>query len=157
MKKLSIKISFYLTKKDAKDFDRNLVSSIFNIVPTQTCQPTMSKGKIHCENIEETEKEMLITIIRSDTSPYKYLKHAFWLVETPELRTFDEAIKNFKDTIQGKEKEIVQVCKELNLDATLVITLYGDLNDAPHISFSTEDISLFSTLGIAINFNFESK
>lgn len=40
---------FILTKKDSTDFDRNVVSRRLGIIPTKTCPPTVSPGKLLSE------------------------------------------------------------------------------------------------------------
>ena len=40
---------FTLTKKDSADFDRDGVSRRLGIIPTKTCPPTVSPGKLLSE------------------------------------------------------------------------------------------------------------
>ena len=150
------KLDCVLTKKDDSDFDRDSISSILNICPTETNPPVLSKGKMFCRNIQEASKELKgITIIHSYEPPYKFIKNANWRFEIPKCSNMDEALSRLKATLNGRENNFVDLCNQNNLHAELIITVYLKNGEVPNIYLSDDYISFFSALKVDICFNFQ--
>ena len=93
-----IKVEFCLIKKNEFDFDRESVSRMLGIIPTSSCPPKISKGKVCVDNSEETEKHLKgMTIIKSTQKPYKMIIHANWCVEfSVECYSLETALDKLK-------------------------------------------------------------
>lgn len=63
---------FILTKKDSTDFDRDGVSRRLGLIPTKTCPPTVSPGKLLSEiDPAEFQREYFgLTVLPAAAPPY---------------------------------------------------------------------------------------
>ena len=84
---------FTLTKKDSADFDRDGVSRRLGLIPTKSCPPTVSPGKLLSEiDPAEFQREYFgLTVLPAAAPPYAIIKNAFWCLELPRMHSWDVA------------------------------------------------------------------
>ena len=154
----SIRLVFILTKNDITDFDRTAVSQRLRIIPTKTCAPALSKGKVSLNaDINEVESELSgLTILRSESCPYQMIKHAYWSIELPQIECWglDKPLQQIEQILLGKESEIQQLSQEYNLRADLIVRVFAKSNNMPELIIPHSGISFFSSLGTSISFDF---
>lgn len=97
---------FILTKKDSTDFDRNVVSRRLGIIPTKTCPPTVSPGKLLSEiDPAEFQREYSgLTVLPAAAPPYTIIKNAFWCLELPRMHSWDVAdpLHRLEELLKGR-------------------------------------------------------
>ena len=145
---------FILTKKDSTDFDRNVVSRRLGIIPTKTCPPTVSPGKLLSE-IDPTEFQWEysgLTVLPADAPPYTIIKNAFWSLELPRMHSWDVAdpLHRLEELLKGREEEVTLLCKEYDLTAELILRVYAESNDLPVVALPSESVSFWSKMGAGI-------
>ena len=158
LKKASFKIIFDLIKSDIQDFDRAEVTKRLNIKPTENDEPKLSKGKVNCDNIKEANKEFVgFTILDGDAPPYKMIKHAFWTLELPKVYSLSvqEPINNLINLLSGKEKELVEICKEFALFARVIICINSNPDALPVLELPAYIISFFALINADVDFNLQ--
>lgn len=148
---------FILTKKDSTDFDRNVVSRRLGIIPTKTCPPTVSPGKLLSE-IDPTEFQWEysgLTVLPADAPPYTIIKNAFWSLELPRMHSWDVAdpLHRLEELLEGREKEVALLCKEYDLTAELILRVYAESNDLPVMALPSESVSFWSKMGAGMQFD----
>lgn len=130
---------FTLTKKDSTDFDRDGVSRQLGLIPTKTCPPTVSPGKLLSEiDPAEFQREYFgLTVLPAAAPPYTIIKNAFWCLELPRMHSWDVAdpLHRLEELLKGREKEVTLLCKEYDLTAELILRVYAESNDLPVIAF----------------------
>lgn len=150
------KIVFSLVKADVDDFERETLSKILNLIPTETSPPTLSKGRLYCNNVADAQKELSgITVLVSDEQPYKMIKNAFWRIELPKVKSFciEEPLEELKQIVLGKEEMIVKLCQDYNLFVDLAVNIYANSNNTPVMSLSAEDIFVLARIKASIHFD----
>ena len=152
-----IKVEFCLIKKNEFDFDRESVSRMLGIIPTSSCPPKISKGKVCVDNSEETEKHLKgMTIIKSTQKPYKMIIHANWCVEfSVECYSLETALDKLKKILHKKENLLVNLCREQDLFVDLIFRIYTSPDNIPELSLSEEDISYVNSMGASISFDLQ--
>lgn len=149
---------FLLTKNDSHDFNRDFVTQRLCIIPSETCAPALSKGTINCTtNIYDVEKELSgITILPATSPPYQVLKHANWSIELPKIESWnlDEPLHQLEQILHGKESEILQICKEYNLSADLIVRVFAESNNMPELTIPSSSVSFWASMGVSIGFDF---
>ena len=145
---------FILTKKDSTDFDRNVVSRRLGIIPTKTCPPTVSPGKLLSEiDPAEFQREYSgLTVLPAAAPPYTIIKNAFWCLELPRMHSWDVAapLHRLEELLKGRGKEVALLCKEYELTAELILRVYAESNDLPVMALSSESVSFWSKMGAGI-------
>lgn len=148
---------FILTKKDSTDFDRNVVSRRLGIIPTKTCPPTVSPGKLLSEiDPAEFQREYSgLTVLPAAAPPYTIIKNAFWCLELPRMHSWDVAdpLHRLEELLKGREEEVTLLCKEYDLTAELILRVYAESNDLPVIALPSESVSFWSKMGAGMQFN----
>ena len=153
-----IQLIFTLTKKDSLDFDRTKVSEILDLSPTYTEPPRVSDGTMFFDltDLDNIRNELSgLTIIPSQEPPYKYIINACWSIETIKEGSFDleSVLKRFERKIQGKEKEICEICREYNLTLGLTIRIFSESNNLPTLCISNDSILFWASIGANIDFD----
>ena len=145
---------FILTKKDSTDFDRNVVSRRLGIIPTKTCPPTVSPGKLLSEiDPAEFQREYSgLTVLPAAAPPYTIIKNAFWCLELPRMHSWDIAapLHRLEELLKGREEEVTLLCKEYDLTAELILRVYAESNDLPVVALPSESVSFWSKMGAGI-------
>lgn len=145
---------FILTKKDSTDFDRNVVSRRLGIIPTKTCPPTVSPGKLLSEiDPAEFQREYSgLTVLPAAAPPYTIIKNAFWCLELPRMHSWDVAdpLHRLEELLKGREEEVTLLCKEYALTAELILRVYAESNDLPVVALPSESVSFWSKMGAGI-------
>lgn len=145
---------FILTKKDSTDFDRNVVSRWLGIIPTKTCPPTVSPGKLLSEiDPAEFQREYSgLTVLPAAAPPYTIIKNAFWCLELPRMHSWDVAdpLHRLEELLKGREEEVTLLCKEYDLTAELILRVYAESNDLPVVALPSESVSFWSKMGAGI-------
>lgn len=145
---------FILTKKDSADFDRNVVSRRLGIIPTKTCPPTVSPGKLLSEiDPAEFQREYSgLTVLPAAAPPYAMVKNACWCLELPRMHSWDVAapLHRLEELLKGREEEVARLCKEYDLTAELILRVYAESNDLPVIALPSESVSFWSKMGAGI-------
>ena len=145
---------FILTKKDSTDFDRNVVSRRLGIIPTKTCPPTVSPGKLLSEiDPAEFQREYSgLTVLPAAAPPYTIIKNAFWCLELPRMHSWDVAdpLHRLEELLKGREEEVTLLCKEYDLTAELILRVYAESNDLPVMALPSESVSFWSKMGAGI-------
>lgn len=145
---------FILTKKDSTDFDRNVVSRRLGIIPTKTCPPTVSPGKLLSEiDPAEFQREYSgLTVLPPAAPPYTIIKNAFWCLELPRMHSWDVAdpLHRLEELLKGREEEVTLLCKEYDLTAELILRVYAESNDLPVVALPSESVSFWSKMGAGI-------
>ena len=145
---------FILTKKDSTDFDRNVVSRRLGIIPTKTCPPTVSPGKLLSEIAPaEFQREYSgLTVLPAAAPPYTIIKNAFWCLELPRMHSWDVAdpLHRLEELLKGREEEVTLLCKEYDLTAELILRVYAESNDLPVVALPSESVSFWSKMGAGI-------
>ena len=145
---------FILTKKDSTDFDRNVVSRRLGIIPTKTCPPTVSPGKLLSEiDPAEFQREYSgLTVLPAAAPPYTIIKNAFWCLELPRMHSWDVAdqLHRLEELLKGREEEVTLLCKEYDLTAELILRVYAESNDLPVVALPSESVSFWSKMGAGI-------
>ena len=145
---------FILTKKDSTDFDRNVVSRRLGIIPTKTCPPTVSPGKLLSEiDPAECQREYSgLTVLPAAAPPYTIIKNAFWCLELPRMHSWDVAdpLHRLEELLKGREEEVTLLCKEYDLTAELILRVYAESNDLPVVALPSESVSFWSKMGAGI-------
>ena len=138
---------FTLTKKDSADFDRDGVSRRLGLIPTKSCPPTVSPGKLLSEiDPAEFQREYFgLTVLPTAAPPYAIIKNAFWCLELP-LHRLEELLK-------GRGKEVALLCKEYDLTAELILRVYAESNDLPVMALPSESVSFWSKMGAGMQFD----
>ena len=153
-----MKLIFILAKNDGTDFDRDAVTHRLCIMPSETTAPTLSKGRLNCdEDICEIERELSgITILPAPSPPYQMIKHAYWSVETPqnECWELEESLRQMEQILLGKESEVLHVCKEYNLSADLIIRIFAESNNMPKLTIPNSSVSFWASMGVSLGFDF---
>ena len=153
-----MKLIFILTKNDSTDFDRDAVTQCLCIMPSETTAPTLSKGRLNCdEDICEIERELSgITILPAPSPPYQMIKHAYWSIETPqnECWELEESLQQMEQILLGKESEVLHVCKEYNLSADLIIRIFAESNNMPTLTIPNSSVSFWASMGVSLGFDF---
>ena len=153
-----MKLIFILTKNDSTDFDRDAVTQCLCIMPSEATAPTLSKGRLNCdEDICEIERELSgITILPAPSPPYQMIKHAYWSVETPqnECWELEESLQQMEQILLGKESEVLHVCKEYNLSADLIIRIFAESNNMPKLTIPNSSVSFWASMGVSLGFDF---
>ena len=148
---------FILTKKDSTDFDRNVVSRRLGIIPTKTCPPTVSPGKLLSEiDPAEFQREYFgFTVLPADAPPYTIIKNAFWCLELPRMHSWDVAapLHRLEELLKGRGKEVALLCKEYDLTAELILRVYAESNDLPVMALPSESVSFWSKMGAGMQFD----
>ena len=145
---------FILTKKDSTDFDRYVVSRRLGIIPTKTCPPTVSPGKLLSEiDPAEFQREYSgLTVLPAAAPPYTIIKNAFWCLELPRMHSWDVAdpLHRLEELLKGREEEVTLLCKEYDLTAELILRVYAESNDLPVVALPSESVSFWSKMGAGI-------
>ena len=145
---------FILTKKDSTDFDRDVVSRRLGIIPTKTCPPTVSPGKLLSEiDPAEFQREYSgLTVLPAAAPPYTIIKNAFWCLELPRMHSWDVAdpLHRLEELLKGREEEVTLLCKEYDLTAELILRVYAESNDLPVVALPSESVSFWSKMGAGI-------
>ena len=145
---------FILTKKDSTDFDRNVVSRRLGIIPTKTCPPTVSPGKLLSEiDPAEFQREYSgLTVLPAAAPPYTIIKNAFWCLELPRMHSWDvvDPLHRLEELLKGREEEVTLLCKEYDLTAELILRVYAESNDLPVVALPSESVSFWSKMGAGI-------
>ena len=145
---------FILTKKDSTDFDRNVVSRRLGIIPTKTCPPTVSPGKLLSEiDPAEFQREYSgLTVLPAAAPSYTIIKNAFWCLELPRMHSWDVAdpLHRLEELLKGREEEVTLLCKEYDLTAELILRVYAESNDLPVVALPSESVSFWSKMGAGI-------
>lgn len=145
---------FILTKKDSTDFDHNVVSRRLGIIPTKTCPPTVSPGKLLSEiDPAEFQREYSgLTVLPAAAPPYTIIKNAFWCLELPRMHSWDIAapLHRLEELLKGREEEVALLCKEYDLTAELILRVYAESNDLPVVALPSESVSFWSKMGAGI-------
>lgn len=145
---------FILTKKDSTDFDHNVVSRRLGIIPTKTCPPTVSPGKLLSEiDPAEFQREYSgLTVLPAAAPPYTIIKNAFWCLELPRMHSWDVAdpLHRLEELLKGREEEVTLLCKEYDLTAELILRVYAESNDLPVVALPSESVSFWSKMGAGI-------
>ena len=145
---------FILTKKDSTDFDHNVVSRRLGIIPTKTCPPTVSPGKLLSEiDPAEFQREYSgLTVLPAAAPPYTIIKNAFWCLELPRMHSWDIAapLHRLEELLKGREEEVALLCKEYDLTAELILRVYAESNDLPVMALPSESVSFWSKMGAGI-------
>lgn len=153
-----IRLIFFLTKNDSTDFDRDGVTQRLHIMPTKSCSPTYSKGRLCCDaDICEIEGELSgLTILPAPSSSYQILKHAYWSIELPKIECWglDEPLQQLEQILLGRESEVLHVCEEYNLSADLIIRVFAESNHMPELAISSSSVSFWASMGASIGFDF---
>ena len=153
-----MKLIFILTKNDSTDFDRDAVTRRLCIMPSEATAPTLSKGRLNCdEDICENERELSgITILPASSPPYQMLKHAYWSVELPKIECWEleEPLQQLEQILLGKESEVLHVCKEYNLSADLIIRVFAESNNMPELTIPSSSVSFWASMGVSFDFDF---
>ena len=148
---------FILTKKDSTDFDRNVVSRRLGIIPTKTCPPTVSPGKLLSEiDPAEFQREYSgLTVLPAAAPPYTIIKNAFWCLELPRMHSWDVAdpLHRLEELLKGREEEVTLLCKEYDLTAELILRVYAESNDLPVVALPSESVSFWSKMGAGMQFD----
>lgn len=148
---------FILTKKDSTDFDHNVVSRRLGIIPTKSCPPTVSPGKLLSEiDPAEFQREYFgLTVLPAAAPPYTIIKNAFWCLELPRMHSWDVAdpLHRLEELLKGREKEVTLLCKEYDLTAELILRVYAESNDLPVIALPSESVSFWSKMGAGMQFD----
>ena len=148
---------FILTKKDSTDFDHNVVSRRLGIIPTKSCPPTVSPGKLLSEiDPAEFQREYFgLTVLPADAPPYTIIKNAFWCLELPRMHSWDVAapLHRLEELLKGREKEVALLCKEYDLTAELILRVYAESNDLPVMALPSESVSFWSKMGAGMQFD----
>ena len=149
--------AFILTKKDSTDFDRNGVSRRLGIIPTKTCPPTVSPGKLLSEiDPAEFQREYSgLTVLPAAAPPYTIIKNAFWCLELPRVHSWDIAapLHRLEELLKGREEEVTLLCKEYDLTAELILRVYAESNDLPVMALPSESVSFWSKMGAGMQFD----
>lgn len=145
---------FILTKKDSTDFDHNVVSRRLGIIPTKSCPPTVSPGKLLSEiDPAEFQREYSgLTVLPAAAPPYTIIKNAFWCLELPRMHSWDIAapLHRLEELLKGREEEVTLLCKEYDLTAELILRVYAESNDLPVVALPSESVSFWSKMGAGI-------
>lgn len=152
------KIEFCLIKNDGVDFDRDEVSNRLGISPTETAPPTLSRGRLYCDDLATAKEELRgLTILSSDAPPYEFLKNAFWCVElnTGEGRSICEPLKELESLIAGSVDEIPKVCSDFGLFAEVILRIYCESNELPEMELPADVLSFFANIGASISFDLQ--
>lgn len=153
-----IRLIFTLTKNDSNDFDRDDVTRRLGITPSKTSEPIVSKGKIFCESdIHEVECELPgITILPTEKLPYQMLLHAHWSVELPKIKCWElsEPLEQLEKLFMGKELDVLNVCKEYNLSADMIVRVFAESNNMPELRVDYSSLSFWASMGVSLNFDF---
>lgn len=148
---------FTLTKKDSVDFDRDGVSRRLGLIPTKTCPPTVSPGKLLSEiDPAEFQREYFgLTVLPAAAPPYAIIKNAFWCLELPRMHSWDVAdpLHRLEELLKGREKEVALLCKEYDLTAELILRVYAESNDLPVMALPSESVSFWSKMGAGMQFD----
>lgn len=156
--KPQIRLVFSLTKRDMEDFDRDSVTELFHITPTESLPPALSQSRIiHMPNPEIASKELIgISILPSSAPPYQMLKHACWSVRFPKVERWDlvDALYEFEQTFKGKETEVLSLCKENNLRADLFVRVFAECGNMPDLTIPDTSIAFFASMGVSVIFDF---
>lgn len=149
---------FLLTKKDIEDFDRDAVTQLLRLTPTDTRGPELSKGKIMCgPNIQEISSEMIgETIIPAPAPPYQSILHAYWTIELSKIPSWglEEPLQQLEQMLRGKEAEICRVCEDYNLTADLIVRVFAESFNMPDLTIPNESVSFWASIGATIGFDF---
>lgn len=153
-----IRAVFTLTKIDLDDFNRDKVTRLLRINPTETSGPTLSKGRVVCDpNIQEISNRLTgLTIISAIQPPYQMMKHAFWSIEMPKIECWglDEPLQQLERIFLGKESELLHICNDYKLSAELIIRVFAESNDMPDLTLSSSSVSFWASIGASIGFDF---
>lgn len=153
-----IQLGFTLTKKDGLDFDRERVTEILDINPTDSEPPKVSNGTMFFDSTEfdKVQYELSgLTIIPNQEPPYKYIINAFWSIETTQTESCDleSVLKVFEKNFHGKEKEISEMCKECNLTLELTIRIFSESDNLPILCIPNDSIMFWASIGASIDFD----
>ena len=152
-----IKVVFLLTKKDEFDFDREKISQLFQIKPSRSSPPVLSKGTVRCDD-NHTSKDSIkgLTIIKEGKQPYSLIINAFWGKEiTVKARSTEDAVGKLIEELFGKEKLIVDICNGYNLFASVIFRIYATDETLPEIALSKESIDYLCSLGACVDFDIQ--
>ena len=145
---------FILTKKDSTDFDRDGVSRRLGIIPTKTCPPTVSPGKLLSEiDPAEFQREYFgLTVLPAAAPPYAIIKNAFWCLELPRMHSWDVAapLHRREELLKGRGKEVALLSNEYDLTTELIMRVYAESNDLPVMALPSESVSFWSKMGVGI-------
>ena len=153
-----IRLIFILTKNDSTDFDRDAVTQRLCIMPSKEAAPTLSKGRLSCDaDIREIERELSgLTILPAASPPYQMIKHAYWSVQLPKIECWglDEPLQQLEQILFGKESEVLNVCKDYNLSADLIVRVFAESNNMPELTIPSSSVSFWASMGVSIGFDF---
>lgn len=158
MRKTETKVEFWLKKKNSEDFDRNSVEQQLNIVFTDSKSPRVGNGVLNCEDLEEARKDMPgVTILSSDTPPYKMLLHAYLKLSFPRVvaTSLDASSDMLMEFIRGKELQIINICKEYGLFACVIFRIYASFDNLPVISLREDVIKTLSSINVSVDFDLQ--
>ena len=143
------KIDFSLTKNDMNDFNREKVSELLGITPSRSEGPRLSKGNLRCDSLANaTDAIRGITILPSETEMHRYVMHACWevVISHIEAQNFEDALALLKDILGGTVSTVLDLCKDFNLFAEIVLHVYTKKNNLPDTFLSSETIAFLSSL-----------
>ena len=152
-----IKVEFLLTKKDELDFDREKISQLLQITPSRSSPPILSKGTVRCDDYRTTKDAFKgITIVNEGNQPYPLIINASWSKEIIiSTWSIEDAMCKLIEELFGKEKIIVDVCKENNLFVSVIFRIYVTDEIFPELSFSKESIDYLCSLGACVDFDIQ--
>ena len=152
------KIVFQLTKKDAADFDRDSVGRQLGITPSKTVGTELSKGLLaYAPSIESAEAELSgITILPASTPPYQMLKHAYWSVELPKVKSWElnKPLQKMEGIFGGKASNVRDLCDYYGLSASLIIRVFSEANGMPDLTLSNDALSFWASMNVDVKFDF---
>lgn len=153
-----IRLIFVLTKNDSSDFDRDAVSRLLCISPSETSAPRLGKGRLYCDaDLPENEKELSgVTLLPAAEPPYQMLLHAAWSFELPkqESWTLEEPLQQLEQLLTGKEAVLLQVCKDHDLSADLIVRVFAEANNMPDLTIPGSSLSFWASINAAVSFDF---
>ena len=152
-----IKIEFVLTKKDEFDFDREKVSQLLQNKPSRSSPPILSKGTVRCDDYRTTKDTFKgITIVNEGNQPYPLIINASWSKDVVlKSWSIEDVLGKLVEELYGKEKIIVDMCKENNLFVSVIFRIYVTDEIFPEISLSKESVNYLNSLGACVDFDIQ--
>ena len=130
---------------------------MLQITPSRSSYPVLSKGTVRCDD-NHTDKDSIngLTIVKEGKQPYSLIINAFWSMEIIiSTWSIEDAMCKLIEKLFGKEKIIVDVCKENNLFASVIFRIYATDETLPELSFSKKSIDYLCSLEACVDFDIQ--
>ena len=86
----------------------------------------------------------------------KMLKHAYWSVELPKVKSWElnKPLQKMEGIFGGKASNVRDLCDYYGLSASLIIRVFSEANGMPDLTLSNDALSFWASMNVDVKFDF---